>query len=553
MMTFLVTGLLMAAAAQAQTSRNCADSNAEVAACPENYLPKVVVPTAGSKQSVINAIAKVTLAAADEDKAYRDLENLKLLAKGDPQDGDYVKQLQVVQNATKVKYDLANDAIRLAAVVYHLTPPVPDFTGDPRASVLTTVKPWLPRYSEREKYDENLGRYRRRTKLELDAEAAKSQSAIGGAGSVAAAQTWAKGEIAMFIQAFDDPDDLAVLIYHETSHWVDVAAKPGGGRESDLPRVTFISEADAYARSAKIAQQLGRDPTQMLAMAARFELQAKEAGSRSWEWVIINRRNWLGTERRGPLAMVPAGPEAASDDETTLHQKMAELQAQVKKNREYAEQRERERLEDDARNREMARQYELEKEQAFRAEMDAEAAACGYRIHYDEDNKTMLGFNGYTERYRLGRNYAPFDFGDLKVVFLMSRVCYEIEGHPEAPAPPACNGAVSLLHERVGRGDFVPKLKYLAMYPITGSSYVDSSECLQELLTNSDKITDAKSFNKITSSFQKRLAKRRAEEAKRDRKRKESGRDENPGRGSPPPDGNDHFWDPGCQCWVRRY
>lgn len=184
MMAYLVTALLIAGPAQAQTSRNCASPDAEVAACPGNYLPKVIVPTHGEKQRVINAITRRNLAVAAENAAYKTLADLKSAARGDLQDGDYVKQLQVVQAATKLKYDLSNDAIRLATVVYGLTPPVPDFTGDSRAAVLTTVKPWLPRYSEREKYDEVLGRYRPRTEQELKAEAAKSQSVIGGAGTL---------------------------------------------------------------------------------------------------------------------------------------------------------------------------------------------------------------------------------------------------------------------------------------------------------------------------------------------------------------------------------
>lgn len=337
MMTFLIAGLFMVAAAQAQTSKNCADSNAEVSACPGNYLPKVN-PSATARQAVIDAIAAADKAKAAEVAAYNKLADLKFLIKGDPnQDGDYVKQLQTIQAATKIKYDLYNAAIRIASAEYNLIPPVADFTGDLRAAVLTTAKPWLPRYSEREIYDDVLRRFRPRTKSELDAEAAKSQSAIGGAGGVAAARTWSRGEISIFGQAFKNPDDLAVLIYHETSHWLDVVAKTGGGRDSDLPSVLFKSEAEAYARSAKIAQQLGRDSTQMLALAARYEMQAKESSTHDWKWVIANRRNWLSIDRRGPLAIIPTEPESSSDDEATLRQKMDALVAAATKAKALAE------------------------------------------------------------------------------------------------------------------------------------------------------------------------------------------------------------------------
>lgn len=537
MMALLVSGLLMAAVAQAQTSRNCADSNAEVSACPGNYLPQVVIPSASDKQAVIDALAKMGQAVIVEDDAYKQLARIKSRIEGDPhQDGDYVKQLQVVQFATTKKYDLANDAIRLAVAAYSLTPPVGDFTGDPRAAALTTVKPWIPRYSEREIYDDASGRFRRRTPEELRSEAAKSQAAIGGAGNVAAARTWSKGEISMFDQAFQNPDDLATLIYHETSHWVDIAAKPGGGRDSDPPIVTFQSEADAYARSAKIAKLLGRNFSQMENLAAQYQLQAKESGGRSWEWVIVNRRQWLGTDRRGPLGMAPAEPETGSDGEAILRQKMAETLRQAKETRERQERLQKERQKEAERIEELAR---LErKAQAFRNEMDDEAAKCGYRITYDSDNKTMLGFSDRNGRFILGRYHVPFDFGDLKVVFLMARTCEDIEADANRPAPSACNGAASLLHERVGRGNFEPKLKYLTS--TMGFAYSDTSECIKDLLANANRITDSKSFDKVAGAYQKRLSKRLAEDGKRARDRERRDRDrKGEGGGSPPQGGRD--------------
>lgn len=201
----------------------------------------------------------------------------------------------------------------------------------------------------------------------------------------------------------------------------------------------------------------------------------------------------------------------------------------------------------------LEREYQELKQQSFKEEMDTEAANCGYRIDYGADNRSMLGFGsagGFY--YTLGQNQVPFDFGDLKVVFLMSRVCNEIRENPHKPAPPACNGAISLLRERVTRGDFVPKLRYLTTIPRDGGSYADHDRCIQDLLANADKINDTKSFDKVTSSYQKRLSKRLAEEAKRERKKKERDqREENPGGGSRSPDNDGRHWDEGCGCWVR--
>ena len=392
MTAFLAACLLMASEVQAQTSTNCADSNAEVSACPEKYLPQLVVPTLAEKQSRINAIAAANSAAADQKAAIDKLDDLKLNV--GPEDSDYVKQLQVAQTATAEKYDLYNEVIRLAVIFYKLTPPVSDFTGDSRAALGPPAKPWLPRYSEREKFEN--GHFRMRNDKELKAETAMN-------GGPAGARTWGQGEILMFSQAFTNPDvlanpdALALLIYHETSHWVDIVGKTGGFRKSDLPYISFETERDAYAREAKAAQQLGVDATRALALSAQFDAQAKEVGRRDWGWVIANRPKWIGTDRQGALAIVPAPPEAASDDEATLHQKMAELQEQVKKNREYMEHlekearqsRERSERERLAQEEEAARQAQLRAEIFARQQWDTISANCGYSVAFRSEERRV--------------------------------------------------------------------------------------------------------------------------------------------------------------------
>lgn len=509
MMTFLITGLIMAASAQAQTSRNCADSNAEVSACPENYLPKLIIPSTSSKQGIFIAIAAANVAKAAETAALSELARLKEAANDDPKDGEYVKQLRVVQAATKETYDLSNEAIRLTVAAYNLTPPVPDFTGDPRASVLMTAKPWLPRYSEREKYDEDLGRYRIRDKKELAEEAAKSQAAIGGAGSVAAAQTWTNGEISMYSQAISDPDDLAILIYHETSHWVDIAAKPGGGRKSDLPIVTSQSEADAYARSAKIAQQLGRDPTPMLALAVQFEWQAKDSGDRSWEWVILNRRNWLGIDRRGPLAMVPAETEVASDGEAVLRQKMSEAQRGVRKSREYMEH-----LEAEARKVRHEHQENARRKRQADEELDAVVASCGYEFTFQGGSGKFLGFSGIADREYLFLNNehkVELDMNDIRLGLLIARACHEVEFNTQRASPHACNNPAAYLTVKIWKPDFSAKFDYF----FGARNYRNA--CLNNFFDRANEISDAASFDKFISQYHKHLIKDRRKLAEQSR------------------------------------
>jgi hypothetical protein len=174
------------------------------------------------------------------------------------------------------------------------------------------------------------------------------------------------------------------------------------------------------------------------------------------------------------------------------------------------------------------------KKQAFRTEMDAEAASCGYRMIYDSDNETMLGYGDRSGSFLLSRYPVPFDFGDMKAVWLTTRACQEIESNPNRPAPTACNDAALLLNERMARGDFIPKVKHLTQGSVKG--YLDYSDCLKNILANADKITDTKSFDKIVSSYQKALIKRLAKEAKRDGQKPEEDRGD---RGSPPKDGRD--------------
>lgn len=84
-------------------------------------------------------------------------------------------------------------------------------------------------------------------------------------------------------------------------------------------------------------------------------------------------------------------------------------------------------------------------------------------------------------------------------------------------------------------GNFEPKLKYLTS--TMGFAYSDTSECIKDLLANANSITDSKSFDKAAGAYQKRLSKRLAQEAKRDRERER--RDRNPKRegGDAPPQG----------------
>lgn len=89
-----------------------------------------------------------------------------------------------------------------------------------------------------------------------------------------------------------------------------------------------------------------------------------------------------------------------------------------------------------------------------------------------------------------------------------------------------------LLRERVSRGDFTPKIEFLAATSLWGGAWVQWDRCIQEILYNADRITDTKSFNDLMAAFQKRESKRLKEEAKREREREKREKKENRGGGN---------------------
>ncbi len=307
-----------------------------------------------------------------------------------------------------------------------------------------------------------------------------------------------------------NPGIIAEILFHEGKHFDKLASTGWSYREID--EVTAYSAAIAHHESFELDK-----PGDPAANAAKSNLFRNEYAVKAGRLTEIT----LSPEREEAI-------KAIVEHQVQARAALVKYHDQLKIDVAILRDEEKKRLEAEAtaREQEAARRAREEAEaparrqRVFFAQMDSEAAKCGYTIHWDEARENMLGFNGYTERFPLNvRQRVPFDFGDLQVVFLMTRVCGEIEGSPQKPAPPACNDAAALMRERIGRGDFRPKLEYLAAGP--SGMYLSYSDYLQELLANADKITDTKSFDKVVSKYQKRLVKRLAKEAKRERRRKE--------------------------------
>lgn len=343
-----------------------------------------------------------------------------------------------------------------------------------------------------------------------------SKHYIGGVSDNEAGYTSIAGDVVVSFQTVIDavigknPGIIAEILFHEGKHFDRLAGAGWSYRESE----------EVLAYSAAIAQHESFEldkPNDPAANAAKANLFANELAVKEGRLTEIT----LSAETEAKI-------KAAVEREVQVRAGLIKYHDQLKIDAAKLRDDEKERLETEAafreqeearRAREAAEAPELKK-RVFFAQLDSEAAKCGYTIHWDADHEAMLGFNGYTERFPLNpRKRVPFDFGDLQVVFLMTRVCGEIESRTQTPAPPACNDAASLLRERVGRGDFREKVEYLA----AGQSgmYPTYSYCLQELLANADKIGDTKSFDEVVLSYQKRLVKRLAKEAKQERRNKE--------------------------------
>lgn len=350
MRSILAALIMLATPLAAQPQSNCG----KISSCPGQFMPTPTYLTSAGKswvgkawidaeatQKVEDAIGSQLTARLNAIKS--DLEkdaffpgwsvDDKKVIKAALSDPEYLRLMANLQIAVANNYDARNAAILEVVTAFQLRPPIPDFTGAPSAAGSNmTAKPWFPKYSRREIFDEKTGRWRKRNAAELAAEEAKNTFALNGitvAGGVATARTrGGDGDIALFDQAFDDPETMAITILHETSHWLDIAARSGGFRRSDPPEVSFRTEQLAYERAAVFARTLGKNPKNHLDLAAQFKRQADQAIAENlrWDQISVKHPDWIGRDRQGSFALAPGEPNAPNDD-SLLTEKMAEARA----------------------------------------------------------------------------------------------------------------------------------------------------------------------------------------------------------------------------------
>lgn len=305
---------------------------AEVRACREDFMPKPNAQPDPVEIATVQTLIDVAKAADDEEEQrMRDLEKIRggrqLRDPGMLKEPEYLLALQRHADAVRANFAAHNAAIVKAVEVYELTPPNIDFTRDSRAALNNTSRSWLPRYSIRERVNRETGGPRRRNTKELEEE-----KQDGGASQ---ATTWDNGEISLFNQAFKSPEELAITIFHETSHWVDGVAKPGGFRRSDPPAVRYRTEQVAYEHSAAFARSLGVDATRYESLADKLGRQAVQAEAENlrWDQVQILHPQWIMKTRPSSysLAAGPAGIEREEED--VLQRGMEQAKSAVERSR----------------------------------------------------------------------------------------------------------------------------------------------------------------------------------------------------------------------------
>lgn len=171
-------------------------------------------------------------------------------------------------------------AVTAASEAYGLVPPKTDFSngGTPGKWPM----PWNPAFSRREKRDPVTGEIRMKTPDELDAETLMLAARPGPIGlaprkPTAGVTSNATGSIGLYQTAFETgkAEDLAAMIVHETTHWVQVMSV--GSRKDVTLLESFQGEVEAYRRMGKFYEKAGQAQTALAcaATADQYAVQIK--------------------------------------------------------------------------------------------------------------------------------------------------------------------------------------------------------------------------------------------------------------------------------------
>lgn len=372
--------LALPAAAGPAPADPCKPPYASITTCPDNYMPFTIqTPVSVADKDAITILVKAAQATEALETTARtdwvlagvkyraiDDKNSAKAAKALQDYDDFAKKLRQAKLATQTAYDAA---IAETASVYHLTPPIADFTQDQSlGEPWRAMQPWLPRYSTEEIRDLVTGQLRRRDPQELAKEEGANHAeaaALGLSGwrmPAGASTDIRTGQMRIFGTAvFDDkgrisPDQFATLILHETIHWVDSVSKAG---KFHTPAAKYRLEARAYANASKLNAALGNhaDAAAQSATAAQYKTQADESARLNLTFPQIKvdpyYRRWLRVPDTADVkgsGVNPGDPESqkAGGEESFLDglERMRDASVQARETARALDERERKERED---------------------------------------------------------------------------------------------------------------------------------------------------------------------------------------------------------------
>lgn len=349
------------------------------------------------------------------------------------------------------------------------------------------------------------------------------------------AMTFEDGRTVILKASFDlalrnkNPGFLAHLLYHESRHFNQLSRDSGDGSGNRRGWAsTEEDEKDAYNDDVAVAKLFGLTKKQVDGM--------NESLATYTDAVANNRLTKLKSDPKTQATI----RDYYENRQVNIADEYGALKLKVDAAR--AAQAEAQRI--DRERREEAARLAAAPRVATRAEMEALAARCGYRLTDDTraertpegeiirvGGENITGFKDNDQfHYFNSRFQTQIDLGDLEIAFLVARACQDMEVYPGSFAPPAakaCNDSARLLRARATNADYTDRFDYLF-----GESRLRPA-CVTNILANASKLTDTAAFNRVLSDYQEPIIKMRKAELKRERRqeRDERERRENESRG----------------------
>lgn len=333
------------------------------------------------------------------------------------------------------------------------------------------------------------------------------------------ATTLENGSVLIFREAFSiavrykNPGYLGHLLFHEAQHFNQLSRDPEDG---STERRGWASkeedEKDAFYYDAAWAEHaFDLDPEDKKELDRQLRKYKKAVAKKEL------------TLRKADPAKEAIRKEYYEQRQVNLEEEYIELYTQVQAARREQEQRqtlEREERarrvregEQQRRDEENARQRRRQAEQNDRREIANEAARCGYVLDVrSREDDTVIGFKGLDAlHYFTSDGLPPFDSKDIKIIFLITRACDALKNNF---LQDACNDSAPAIRERASSGEFKARLDHMLGLPTENYDGAPRA-CADFFLSNAERISDTRSFDKVTEKYRKHLLAKEREHKKR--------------------------------------